>query len=83
MVKVENTAGLSAIAASSFDTKDVVISGVTGDMCIDAVFASAHSASFFITQCQVLSTNNLRLTLQNATNGSITHGATLIRYISK
>ncbi len=83
MVKVENTVGLSSIGASAFDTKAVVISGVTGDMCIDAVFASAHSASFFITQCNVLSTNNLQLTIQNATNGAITHGATLIRFISK
>lgn len=83
MVKAEVTAGLSAIGASAFGQKIIAVSGVTGDMCIDAVFASAHSAGFYIEQCQVLSANNIQLDIFNATNGSITHGSTLFRFVSK
>lgn len=83
MIKNEISVGLSAIGASAFGQKVIACSGVTGDMCIDAIFASAHSAGFYIEQCQVLSANNLQIDIFNATAGSITHGATLFRFVSK
>ncbi len=83
MVKSEVAAGISAIGASAIGTKVIAVSGVTPDMCIDAVFASAHSAGFYVLQCQVLSANNVQLDIFNATNGSITHGSTTFRFVSK
>ena len=83
MVAKEVTAGLSAIGASAVGTKVIAVSGVTPDMCIDAVFGSAHSANFYILQCQVLSANNVQLGLWNVTNGAIAQAGTTFRFISK
>ncbi len=83
MVKTEVTASIGSIASATFGSALVTVSGVTGDMCIDAVFASAHSAGYYIQQCKVLSTNNLQVDFYNTTNAAIVHGPTLLRFISK
>lgn len=82
MVKTEVTVGLSAAGASAITTQNVAVSGITGDMCIQGYFASAHSAGFFLQEVRILSANNLQLAFFNATNGSITHGSTLFRFVS-
>jgi hypothetical protein len=82
LVKAEVSVGVSAAGASAITTQDVVVSGVLGTMCINAYFASAHSAGFYIQEVRVLSTNNLRMAFFNATGSSITHGATLFRFVS-
>lgn len=83
MIKAEVTAAISSVAASSNGTKVVAVSGVTTDMIVDAQFASAHSAGFFIEECFVLSANNLQLTFANTTNGAIVHGSTVFRFVSR
>lgn len=82
MVKTEVTVGVSAAGASAITTQDVIVSGIQGDMCINGYFASAHSAGFFIQEVKILSANNLRLSFFNTTGSSITHGATLFRFVS-
>lgn len=82
MIKAEVTASLGAINASSVGTKAIAVSGVTPDMCIQAYFASAHSAGFVITECQVLSANNVQLTLANTSGSTITHASTVFRFVS-
>ena len=82
MIKAEVTAALSSIAASSNGTKVIAVSGVTPDMCVNAYFASAHSAGFFIEECFVLSANNVQVTFANVTNGAIVHGSTVFRFVS-
>lgn len=81
LVKTEVSSGISAIASAQVATKVIAVSGVLGTMCMQAYFASAHSA-VVITECQVLSANNVQLTLWNTTNGSITLGGTLFRFVS-
>lgn len=81
MVKTEVSAGVSAIASAATATKVMAVSGIVGDMCINAYFASAHSA-VVITECQILSANNIQLTLWNTSNASITLGGTLFRFVS-
>lgn len=83
MVKAEVSASCPSVNASSVGTMNIAVSGVTPDMCIDAVFASAHSAGFYIVGCQVLSANNVQLGLWNVTNGSIAHAGTTFRFVSK
>lgn len=82
MVKTEVSTSVGSIASAQVATQAVVVSGVTTDMCIDAVFASGHSA-VVVLECQVLSTNNLQLTLWNYTNAAITLGGTTFRFVSK
>lgn len=83
MVKTEVSASCPSVGASAIGTMAMAVSGVTTDMCIDAVFASAHSAGFYILQCKVLSANNVQLDLFNATGGSIAHAGTTFRFVSK
>lgn len=82
LVQVELSVGVSAAGASAITTQDVICSSITGDMCINGYFASAHSAGFFLQEVKILSANNLRLAFFNTTAGSITHGATLFRFVS-
>lgn len=82
MVKAEVVAGISAIASAQVATKVIAVSGCQPDMCIDAVIASAHSA-VVVLQCQVLSNNNVEVTLWNTTNAAITLGSTNFRFVSK
>lgn len=82
MVVKELTVGLSAAGASAVTTQNVICSGIQGDMFIQGQFASAHSTGFFLTEVKILSANNLQLAFFNTTNGSITHGSTLFRFVS-
>ena len=84
MVKAEVSASCPSVASATVTTMNIAVSGVTPDMCIDAVFASAHSAGFYIIGCQVLSANNVQLGLWNTTTaGAIAQGGTTFRFISK
>lgn len=82
LVAVQVSAGLSAAGASAITTQNLVVSGITGDMCIANFFHSAHSSGLYLMQPVILSANNVQIALFNATNGSITHGATQLRFVS-
>jgi hypothetical protein len=83
MIKTEVSGSCPSIASAQTGTMVLAVSGCTPDMCIDAVFASAHSAGFYIVGCQVLSANNVQVALWNATNGAIAHAGTTFRFVSK
>ena len=83
MIKAEVSGSCPSVASASVGTMNLAVSGVTPDMCIDAVFASAHSAGFYIVGCQVLSANNVQIGLWNTTAGAIAQAGTTFRFISK
>jgi len=83
MIKTEVSGSCPSIASAQTGTMNLAVSGVTPDMCIDAVFASAHSAGLTILQCQVLSANNVQLTLLNTANATIAQAGTTFRFVSK
>jgi len=84
MIKAEVSGSCPSVASASVGTMNLAVSGVTPDMCIDAVFASAHSAGFYILGCQVLSANNVQIGLWNTTvAGPVAQGGTTFRFISK